>query len=311
MLSAANSAQRAIKFHQIEASYSVTDLSNQFIRYGYESRLHSKSTMRTRQTHLKQFLSFCDKLEIIDIRQLNNPIIDEYFIEFNHTHMKSTANAGRRILKVFLRWVSGYKEISLHVRPEDIALVRVRNNTPKAIDESLIVRVVQNTENEQDKLIIATLREAGLRVCEIVEIRVSDLFNNQLHVRGKGDIDRYVYVTNMLANALRKFIDDNNRTGSDFIFQNEYKGYNDQMTTKTVRLRVQKCFKRIAEIEMYPHQLRHSFAISLLREGCDIVTIQALLGHEYITTTQVYLRVENQFIKQAYDKGMSKSVLSY
>ncbi len=68
--------------------------------------------------------------------------------------------------------------------------------------------------------------------------------------------------------------------------------------------------KELAGVDMHPHQLRHTFAITLLEAGCDIVTIKELMGHEDINTTMQYLRVTNKFVKDSYKKHFGASYLS-
>src|SRR5690606_31400769 len=108
---------------------------------------------------------------------------------------------------------------------------------------------------------------------------------------------RTVYISEKLASKLRDFMNENNHYPHDYLFQNLYKGYGQKMTVGTARLRIQKEFLKHG-IKMFPHQLRHTFAVTLLRNGCDIVTIQKLLGHADIQTTQVYLNVENSFLRE-------------
>lgn len=275
----------------------IAALKDQFIRHGYESRNHSEWTMRTRKTHLKQFAEFCSFNEIT-LDELNNVVLDAYFIEYSKTHKKSTTNTGRRIMKVFLRWIEGYKEMSVRARPEAIELVKIRDKTPKYIDHHLIMSVVAQAR-AQDALLIEVCYRAGLRISELVGLNVDDVSGDRLHIRGKGEIDRYVYVTESLAVKLNSFIE--NRP-CESIFRNTHGG-DRPLSKKTAALRIQKCFAK-SDTKMHPHQLRHSFAIRLLLAGCDIVTIQKLLGHADITTTQEYLRVADEHISDQYKKFM-------
>jgi integrase len=237
--------------------------------------------------------------------------MNDYFTEYGKTHSKSTVNSARRILKVFLRWIDEYKELQHRANPDAIRLVRERDTTPKAIPDEIVAMVVRGAENKQDALAIAVFVETGVRVGEIVNLQVYDLYRGRLHIRGKGEVDRFVYVTPRLAYELEHFIESNDRINIDFIFQHVYRGYGEQMSIKTMRNRVQACFEDIAGIHMVPHQLRHSFAINLLGSGCDIVTIQRLLGHKDISTTMVYLRVEDNFVRDSYLKSMPKSIMDY
>jgi integrase/recombinase XerD len=303
----------SLQLMPLETVYLISDLRDQFIRHGYEIAEHSKDTMSTRKCHLKFFVDFCTDNGVTDIRTLTNPIIDEFYVEYRKTRAKSTVNTAKRILKVFLRWIAGYKEgITVRAKPEAIELVRVRKTNPEAIDDRIIIEVIRKVEVEQDRIMIATLRESGIRAGEIVALRVRDILYDQLQItQGKDETDRNVCITLQLANTLRQFALDNNRNGEDWLFQNVYTGYGEQMKVKTVNLRIQRCFMRIAGVQMHIHQLRHTMAIEMLRGGSDLVSIQRQLGHKDITTTQMYLRVYDEFVQAAYAKSMPKSILAY
>lgn len=298
--------------HGLESTYSISELCDQFIRYGYEVAQHSPQTMRTRKNHLGFFVDYCRLRGLDDIRALNNPIIDDYFVEYSKTRAKSTTNTGRRILKVFIRWVDGYKETSLRAKPESIRLVKARKTNPEAIDDTYTSKVLSECENEQDRLIIATLRESGVRAGELVGIRVRDVLRDQICVTtGKDEFDRNVFITPQLASTLLRFAEENERTGSDWLFQNVYAGYGDQMKVKTINIRIQKCYERITGVRVHTHQLRHTMAIAMLRGGADLVSIQRQLGHKDITTTQTYLRVDDSFVRESYAKSMPNSILGH
>lgn len=147
---------------------------------------------------------------------------------------------------------------------------------------------------------IAFLAQSGVRISELVNIRVEHVNGDTIQIDGKGSVQRVVYISEELAFKLENHIQQNRLEPYDFLFFNTFwKG--GKLTTGTARLRVQKCFEKVG-VKMHPHQLRHSFAISLLQNGCDLVTIQRLLGHADIQTTMVYLRVTDSYLKNAYKK---------
>lgn len=295
---------------RLSQSQNISVLVQSFIDHCIESQMLAKSTMPTRKSHLKSFVSYCNMVGINEINQLNNIVVDSYFIEFTKTRSRSTANTGRRILKVFLNWLIEYKEMDAGARPDAIKLVKEAKRLPKDIDHDIIKYVVNNVENEQDSIMIALTYEAGLRISELVQLLVSDIQGDAVHIRGKGDIDRTVYITDRLASAIHHFIEKEQRKPYCNLFKNIYKGYGDAMTDKTARLRMQRAFKTLTGEEMTPHKLRHSFAINLLEAGCDIVTIKTLLGHSDINTTMIYLRVSNKYVKNEYKKHVGRSIIS-
>lgn len=293
----------------------IAALVSLFIQHNIDDEL-SIDTINTRRSHLKQFTEFCDGIGVNDICLLNNHFIDQYFVKFREGydghkgHSKSTTNTSKRIMKVFLVWVRDYKEIDIRIHPELIKSVKERDKQPKAIDRNLIAQVVKECPDEQDRLIIAVFSETGVRISELVAIKVKDIHGDSIDIQGKGQVDRRVQVTDALSAALRLFIQVNNRQEDDYLFQNTRTAYGAHLTKDTVWRHVKKWFKQIVDIDMHPHQLRHSFAIFLLESGCDIVTIKELLGHEDINTTMVYLRISNNYIRKEYKSHIGKSLIA-
>lgn len=292
------------------ATVSISMLADNFIERNKEEEL-SPATISTRRTHLKQFVAFCREVNVDDITLINNHFIDKYFVQYRETHGKSTTNTGKRIIKVFLTWVRDYKEVDIRAIPESIRSVKVRDKTPKAIDHSIIAEVIHACPDEQDRLIIALFAETGIRISELISLKVSDIRGDELDIYGKGSIDRTAFVTETLAKHLSEFIESEGRKPDDHVFKNTRNGYQHYPLRKeTVRQHVKQHFMDIAGIEMHPHQLRHSFAIHLLQSGCDTVTIMELLGHKDIKTTMEYLRVTNQQLKSQYRRRIGKSFLA-
>lgn len=307
-----NAQQRArfLKLTEVHSAVeTIRGLVDLFIQHNKDEEL-AHGTIATRRTHLTQFVTFCDGVGVSDIELLTNQFVDQYFVHFRESHGKSTTNTSKRIMKVFLSWVRDYKEVTIRIHPELIKSVKERNKKPQALDRSLISKVIKNCPNEQDRLIMAVFIETGVRISELTALKVSDLRDGCLDVQGKGQIDRTVQITDYLAGALRLFIETHSRHPEDYLFQNERITYGPHMTKDTVWRHVKRWFKELADIDMHPHQLRHSFALHLLEQGCDIVTIKELLGHEDINTTMVYLRVTNAFIKKEYKSHIGKSLLT-
>lgn len=286
----------------------LQELSDQFIDYGYSVRGHSKWTMRTRQSHLKAFVTYCTLQGITDINHVNHYVIDQFFVEYTKTRSQNTANTARRVLKVFFQWIDGYKETPTKIHPPSIYLVRVKDATPKSLKREQICAAITHATHPQDKLMIAVMFEAGLRISELVNLKVSDIQRGILHIEGKGMMERTVYITDRLSMTLSEFIRVNSRLDHERVFQSVYNGYGNSLSITTARRRIQQCFKRTG-VTMYPHQLRHSFAITLLEHGCDLVTIQRLLGHSDISITMNYLRVKDKHVENSYAAHIGSSVM--
>jgi len=291
--------------HLLVPTTTIDSLAAEFIQYNRDIEL-SESTVKTRETHMKQFVAVCKEACITDVTIVNNLCIDRYFTQYRATHTVSTTNTSKRIMRAFLIWARDYKEINLRATPELIRITKDRNKLPQSIDKDIIRHVMNACDDQQDRLIIAVFIETGIRISELCALRIEDIRGDEISIQGKGLVDRTVQVTDRLAAALRLYTHD--RTGYVFINKHQYAG--DPMRKDTVWRHVKKQFKTIAGIDMHPHQLRHTFAISLLESGCDLVTIKELMGHEDINTTMQYLRVTNKFVKKEYKKHFGQSYLA-
>lgn len=283
----------------------IVTLANEFILYNREIEL-SVATIKTRETHLKQFVSFCTSHNLTDVTLLTNIVLDKYSVHYRATHTISTTNTTKRILRAFLIWVRDYKELNLRVTPEHIRITKDRNKLPKSLSKDDIRYVLAHCTDYQDQLIIAVFAETGIRISELCSLRIEDIHGDEIEIHGKGLVDRTVQITSHLANALKIFTQ--GREGHVFVNKKRYGST--PMRKDTVWRHVKKQFKEIAGVDMHPHQLRHTFAITLLEAGCDIVTIKELMGHEDINTTMQYLRVTNKFVKDSYKKHFGASYLS-
>lgn len=294
-----------------ETSVSIRVLVDGFIAYCSDIEL-SPATIKTRQSHLSGLLRFCEKARVDDITAVNNLFFDKYFAYYRQTHKKSSTNTDRRIIKVFLVWVRDYKEIEIGAKPEFIHVLRDEKRDPEAIDAAIIRNVIANCPNTQDRLVIALFIETGIRISELCSIRVGDINGVCLSVVGKGNKPRKVYVTDRLACDIRDFT--TGRDSTEYMFTNKQDRFisrtaqdrfvGRKMRPDTIWRHVKYWFKTIAGIDMHPHQLRHSFAVYILEDGCDIVAIKDLLGHTDINTTMVYLKLTDKRLQQSHTKHM-------
>lgn len=168
---------------------------------------------------------------------------------------------------------------------------------PSVLSKEEVILIIKNTKNPKHKCIISLLYGAGLRVGELVRLRMSDIdfYRNIVHVvNGKGAKDRDTLLPVSLRDIL--IIQQKLKKHNDFLFTN---GRGGRLTEASIQKIVAKA-ARITGInnDVSPHTLRHSFATHLLENGTDIRYIQALLGHAKLETTQIYTHVaRNQLEK--------------
>jgi integrase/recombinase XerD len=172
------------------------------------------------------------------------------------------------------------------------------------IDALISAIDLSSNEGERNRAMIEMLYGCGLRVSELVELKISDLFFDEgfIKVTGKGNKQRFVPIAELCKKYIRIYKD------SIRIHLNIQKGFNDTLflnrrgrqLTRAMIFTIIKDLARKIELgkKISPHTFRHSFATHLLENGADLRSIQLMLGHESITTTEIYLHLDRKHLAQ-------------
>lgn len=193
---------------------------------------------------------------------------------------------------------------------ELLELPRIGRKLPEVLtieEIDLIIETIDLSKNEghRNKAIIETLYSCGLRVSELVNLRFEELFFNEGFIRviGKGNKQRLVPVSPSVEKEIGIYVDNFRRYQSikpgneSFVFLN-------RRGAKLTRVMIFTIVKNLVELagirkNVSPHTFRHSFATHLLEGGANLRAIQEMLGHESITTTEIYTHLDQQFIQEA------------
>lgn len=176
------------------------------------------------------------------------------------------------------------------------------------IDAILSVIDLSTPEGERNKVMLETLYSCGLRVTELITLQISDLFFNEGFVRviGKGDKQRYVPINEQNIRLIQLYLRHIRTTipvqkgFEDTVFLNR----RGKQLTRNMVFMIIKGLAQKAGIRksISPHTFRHSFATHLLENGADLRAIQQMLGHESITTTEIYMHLDRKFLKDVVEK---------
>ncbi|MDE0535632.1 site-specific tyrosine recombinase/integron integrase [Tenacibaculum sp. L6] len=172
------------------------------------------------------------------------------------------------------------------------------------IDELIAAIDLSHPQGERNKTIIETIYSCGLRVSELINLQLSDLFFDEgyIQVLGKGNKYRFVpiHITtihrlNFYINEIRSQITPK-KEDEDTVFLNRR---GNKLTRQMIFIILKELAQKInLKKSIGPHTLRHSFATYLLKNGADLRVIQQLLGHESITTTEIYVHLDNSYLKE-------------
>jgi site-specific recombinase XerD len=222
-------------------------------------------------------------------------------------------------LRAFLRYVLVQRNISI-LSPDKIELPKqsprsVAFLSPEQVERLLNSPQISDEAGLRDKAILETLFSTGLRVSELVRLNRDQisLDRKEFGVRGKGDKLRVVFLSDTAAHWLERYLKAR-KDGFKPLFI-RYSGAIDstkdglkmRLTARSVQDIVNKYAKRCGlPMEVTPHTLRHSFATDLLIGGADLRSVQEMLGHESIRTTQVYTHVTNKHLKEVHQAFHSR-----
>ena len=193
-----------------------------------------------------------------------------------------------------------------------------QRNLPSTLSENEINILIKNidmkkNESERNIAIIETLYGCGLRVSELINLKISDLFFNEdfIKVTGKGNKQRLVPISAINIRYINKYMENSrkklkiNPLHSDILFLNRRGNSISRAMIFTIIKNLSK--DSVFNKKISPHTFRHSFATHLLENGADLKTIQQLLGHESITTTEIYMHLDNKALFNVMNKYHPRS----
>ena len=294
------------------------DLINDFKDYLRIERGLSGNSISAYENDLKKLNNFLKKNgKKTKPNEVNSDLIKEFI---HHISKKIKSTSQSRIIsgiRSFYDYLLFEKLIETNplVNIESPKLIR---KLPSTLSENEINQIINNIdknkkESERNIAIIETLYGCGLRVSELISLKISDLFFNEdfIKITGKGNKQRLVpvsginkvYINSYIMNSRSKL--NINKEFSDFLFLN-------RRGKSLTRSMIFTIIKKLAEISgikknISPHTFRHSFATHLLENGADLKTIQQLLGHESITTTEIYMHLDNKTLIKVMNKFHPRS----
>ena len=173
--------------------------------------------------------------------------------------------------------------------------VKVAKTLPKPISHKHILEALTHA-SLMENLVVTMLYTLGVRISELSNIKLEDISDGWIRVLGKGSKHRDIPIIDSTKSLLDEYLADN--SSKKYLFEKN----GEKLSENSLRYIVTKVFKRIA-LKVTPHQLRHSYASSLLNGGAPIVDVSELLGHSSMATTQIYTKLGSALKQQNYNKA--------
>ena len=285
---------------------------NDFENYLRIDKNYSDNTLESYIRDIRFFLEYAGK----SIEDIGRKDIDNYIIHILPTYNESSVNRIIASIKSFFKYLSIYKGF-INVA-EDVSSLKRRKSLPKYLSieevDKLLDIQIENAFDYRNKTMLEVLYATGLRASELINLDINniDIANMIVNVYGKGSKERIVPLSKIAVSYLNSYINNyrqllfvKNQKPTDALFLNNH----------GQRITRQGLYKMIADVahkqgidkEITPHVLRHSFATHLIECGADIRSVQELLGHENVVTTEIYTHLANNFIKDNYNEYFNRS----
>lgn len=285
-------------------------------------RGHSQLTIRNYSSYLDKFAQFAQEYGVGAVGKIDLEIVRKWRLELHRRGLGAkTLNYYMISLRSFLKYLSKMDIESL--APEKIELADTPERQINFLQEEELARLVEAFKGKdqlelRNRAIVEVLFSTGLRVGELVALDKSQINVKQgeVSVAGKGGKRRVVFISDDAKGWVDKYLASRHDTDKAlFIKQQDTKTKlrdekeesGGRLTTRQIERIVQEAAKKAGIVKkVTPHVLRHSFATDLLRGGADLRSVQSMLGHSSVTTTQVYTHVTDKHLREIHKKFHSK-----
>ena len=281
---------------------------SEYLEYLKYQKNYSDETIHSYSIDIEEFLDYINS-ECINICEVGYDVVKAWLIHLDEKKNKSTT-VSRKIssLRGFYKYLINNKVMNSNPFSL-VSLPKKERHLPRffyynELEEMFQVPKLNTALGQRDRLLLEMLYATGVRVSELVNIKVSDINGEEIKVLGKGNKERIVEFGDYAESILELYLNEGykslNVKKSEYLFLNNRGG---KLTTRVVRYILDNIInKTTIDKKISPHMLRHTFATHLLNEGCDLLTVQELLGHESLTATSIYTHITNDRLKEVYFK---------
>jgi site-specific recombinase XerD len=296
----------------------IQKLKTEYLEYLEIERGRSIHTVENYDRYLSRFILWS---KIKKPRDITADIIRQFRLWLNRqpgndreTLKKKTQNYYLIALRVFLKYLRK-REIET-LQPEQIELAKVGDRDIDLITRAELKRLLEasdgdNLKSLRDKALLELLFSTGLRVSELCALNSDfDLTRDEMSIRGKGEKIRLVFLSPSAKDAVGNYLKARTDMDESLFIQLSASGNmrgeengSIRLTPRSAQRIVKRCATKAGITKrVTPHVIRHSFATDLLQNGADLRSVQALLGHAHIGTTQIYTHVTDSHLKEIHKK---------
>jgi len=288
---------------------SLNQILSKFILFvSYEQRL-SKNTVYAYKKDLSKYISYLTKSNIKNVKNIKFDDIRKFVISLSKNNYKaSSINRNISSIKKFHQYMVDFEIIDNNTS-ELVEFQKHRRNYPDSLSFNEINLIMNQVSEDsfigiRDMSILTLLYSTGIRVSELINLKLSNIYfeDEYIQVIGKGNKERIAPLGIVAKNALLKYLDsiklNSVKSNTGYI----YLSYRSKKLTRMSVYNIIKKYVKLAEINknVSPHTIRHSFATHMIEGGADLRIVQELLGHENISTTEIYTHLDKTYLKEVH-----------
>lgn len=299
----------------------LKDAIHDFLTHCEVGRYQSQKTVENYRHYLKRFEKFAGPAT--DVGKLTNDVVRDYRLHLHRTPIRGqgvtldikTQQYHLIALRAMLKYLQ--KNDVTTLSPEKIELPKVPERQVEVLTREELKAMFDSADPTKrnglrDLALLHLLYSTGLRVSEISKLNRKDvnLDTREFRVVGKGRKSRIVFISETAIDHLKRYLDARNDNWSPLFVSNSNRSRQDTLLGEDRRLEPQAIERVVRNLsaqagimkKVTPHTLRHTFATELLRNGADIRSVQEMLGHASITTTQIYTHLTNKRLKEIHQQ---------
>ena len=289
----------------------MNKLIDEFCEYLKVQRNYSDYTILNYRKDLEEYVEFLNeskyKYDDMDYKKCIN-----YLLYLDKKNLKKNS-VSRRLSS--LRTFYKYLVLTNNTSSNPFLLVsspKKEKRIPKfinyqGIEEIFNIPNIKTSEGQRERVILEVLYGSGVRVSELVNIKIKDIdFDNKtILIFGKGSKERIVSFGEPALDAINLYIKEGrkellDKKESEYLIVGKEK---ESLTTRRIEQIVNKLIEKTSiKMNITPHMFRHTFATHLLDQGCDLIAVQELLGHESLSSTEIYTHISNEHLREVYLK---------
>ncbi|CAM2805824.1 site-specific tyrosine recombinase XerD [Paenibacillus sediminis] len=293
-----------------------------FIHFLSEEKGLSQSTLESYERDIAHFISFAEKRDITSPEQIGRSHIVMYLGQLKQLgRAASTMTRNAVTIRLFFKYLIR-EHLVTHDPSIDMETPKVEKKLPQVLSLDEVERLLSSPDDStpqgmRDKAMLELIYATGIRVSELISLNVDDIYGELKFVRciGNSGKERIIPMTGVSAKCIQSYLEGmrpkllKHHTDEQALFVN-------QLGTRLTRQGFWKILKKYAkeagiEKDITPHTLRHSFAAHLIENGADLRSVQEMLGHADISTTQIYTHVTKRNMKEVYESHHPRAKLNF